>query len=60
MDTPPRARSVMPEETGEAGPWLCWMVDASGLAPGAAWHRLEQALWEVRHEGLGWVSPAQL
>ena len=59
MDASPRARSVMPEETGEAKPGLL-VVDASGLAPGVARHRLEQTLREVRHEGLGCVSPAQL
>jgi hypothetical protein len=59
MDAPPRARSVMSEETGEVRPGLL-VVDASGLVPGAVRHRLEQALREVRHEGLGCVPPAQL
>ncbi len=58
---PSAPRSVVPEEAGEARlrPGLL-VVDASGFAPGAARHRLEQALREVRHESLGCVSPAQL
>ncbi len=59
MDAPPRAQAVMSEESGEARPGLL-IVDASGLVPDAMRHRLEHALREVRHEGLGCVPPAQL